>query len=96
MMELSFGELMVLASAGQPKDRSRLAYDANLLAQSTKFDAALALADIKTLEERRFLAKDKTMRLEITREGYGALLQAIPVVENLRAALGMVQYRIVR
>lgn len=92
-MEISFGELAVLASVGNgAKQRSALAYDAARLYQSTKFSPEIALVDIKSLEDRRFLAKTKTGLLELTRDGWAAVLHAIPVVENLRAAVAGVSY----
>lgn len=94
-MQLSFGELAVLASANRPKDRGQLARDAATLYQSTKYDAPLALVDIKTLEERRFLQKSGTKELEITRAGWQAMMEGLQVVENVRAALGSVRLRII-
>lgn len=97
MMELSFGELVVLASVRGPMDRNTLALYAARLYQSTKYDQALALAEIKNLEVRGFLkTRLGDMRVEITRDGWAATLQAIPVMEQLRAALGSVSYQAVR
>jgi hypothetical protein len=95
-MELSFNEIAVLAAANVPKTREALARDAARLYPSTKFDATLALAEIRGLEARRFLQKTQGPTLEITGSGWAALMQAQPVIENLRAALAGVHYRVIR
>ncbi len=93
-MELSFSELAVLSAAGTPKSRSDLARDAAQLYRSTKYDSALALVDIRLLEERRFLAKTKVGTLELTREGHAAVVEALPIIDNLGAAVRGVGYRV--
>jgi hypothetical protein len=96
-MELSFAELAVLAAAGStPRSTQDLAKAGAALYQSTKYDATLALVDIRTLIERRFLVKNKTGTVELTREGWAAVIQALPVIENLRAAVAGVGYRALR
>jgi hypothetical protein len=95
-MELSFAELAVLASAGSPKDRATLARDAAQLYPSTKFDATLALHEISVLVARRFLRLRSDQRLEITREGWAAMMDGLPVLENLRTALVNAKHQAVR
>ncbi len=94
-MELSFSELVVLSVAGTPKTRQELARDAARIYQSTKFDETLALVEIKTLEQRRFLQNIKG-KLEVTREGWAAVMNALPVLESLRGAVAGLTYRVVR
>lgn len=92
-MQLSLNEVLVLsATGGRSKPRRSLAEDAARLAQSTKFDERVALTEIKTLEERRFL-RSKNDNVELTREGWAALMEAMPVIESLRAAMGGASFR---
>jgi hypothetical protein len=96
-MNLSFSEVVVLANAGKPVDRAMLARRAAGLYSSVKYGQSTAMADIKTLEQRGFLRCDLvTKLLEITREGWTELLLAIPILEDLRAAVAMVPHPLYR
>lgn len=93
-MQLSLNEVLVLsATGGRSKLRRVLAVDAAQLAQSTKFDERVALTEIKTLEERRFL-QSKNDNVALTRDGWNALMEAMPVIERLRAAMSGASFRI--
>lgn len=97
-MDLSFAEVCVLAAAARaPITRRDLAARAAEMYQSTKYDAALALVDIKTCEERRFVKPASTglgygPLLTLTYEGWSALIQSLPVLENVRAAVAGARY----
>lgn len=98
-MQLSLNEVVILAcfNMRQSLPRDQLAWLASGLLPSTKFDSAVALAEIKTLEDRRFIRQSTDRRsLELTPQGHAAVLEAIPVIENLRAALAGTSYRIPR
>lgn len=95
-MELSFSELVVLAvAASEVRDRSKLARDAADMYKSSKYDYMTALADVKNLEDRRFLAQVRGGTvLELTRDGWAAMVKGTGVIENVRSALGRASYRL--
>lgn len=98
-MQLSFNELVVLTvAANEPLNRTALAEASAALFPSTKYDAKIALTDIRTLEERKFLAKRKSLAkgegvtLDVTREGMSALERGSEVLQDLQRALCRVTY----
>lgn len=95
-MDLSFSEVAVLAAAADgPQTRSGLARRANLLYKSSKYSESVALVDIKNLEQRRFLALTTDGRgLELTRDGWAAMMNAMGEVEALRNAIQNASYRV--
>jgi hypothetical protein len=92
-MELRFAEVAVLSALadGKGHTRSDTASKAAQLYGSVKFDKMLALNEVQGLISRRFIRVDAA-NLFLTYEGHSALLNALPVIENLRAVIGNSRY----
>jgi hypothetical protein len=96
-MDINLNELVVLSlfSASNPEQApADVAYGAVRLCPQPSFDAAVALQTVKHLVVRRLLRETKEKKVALTWEGHSACLQALPVLEQLRANIAGVSYRI--
>lgn len=96
-MRISIEELAVLSVFGNSLkpalDKGTISYHAARLYPAPRFDSKVAQAVIDELVKQRMLATDASRLYQLTREGLGAVLECITVLETLRAATAGTYYR---
>lgn len=98
-MNISLNELLILVqftNTVRVSDRTNLAYHAAKMAPQPNFDRAVAETLVDSLKQRRLLAETRYKGLELTREGWAAVMEALPVIENIRAAIAACAWQVVR
>ncbi len=97
-LRVDFNELVVLATIGGGETtKQELAADVVRRFGSPKDDAATVGKTIDGLVALRYLSSDpNSKRLALSISGHAAVLDAISTVEELRAALGMAYFNVVK
>ena len=95
-MNVNLEELAVLTNAQKPMTPNDLAARSATYLQNPRFDRPVALVKVQDMVQRGWLDKNKNGTVELSRQGWAEVVGAIPFLEQLRAHLAMVQYRVVR
>lgn len=97
-MDIGLNELVILAQFsgsyfGRPQSfkPADLGHRAALMVPQPSFDATIATENIKSLVQRRLLREERDKTVTLTYEGWTAVINALPVLERLRAACAMVR-----